>query len=76
MADTVVDIGDVYRDWLEAARCHQLFRGGVVSFDYQGYYEALTATRGRMAGVERAAAFMRPTAIFSSPLPRLGTAGT
>ena len=74
-ADTVVDIGDVYRDWLEAARCHQLFRGGVVSFDYQGYYEALTATRGRMAGVERAAAFMRPPAIFSSPLPRLGSPG-
>ncbi len=76
MADTLVDIGDVYRDWLEAARCHQLFRGGVVSFDYQGYYEALTATRGRMAGVERAAAFMRPPAIFSSAVPRLGTAGT
>jgi N-acetylglucosamine malate deacetylase 1 len=76
MADTVVDIGDVYRDWLEAARCHQLFRGGVVSFDYQGYYEALTATRGRLAGVERAAAFMRPPPISASPLPRLGIAGT
>ncbi len=74
-ADTVVDIGGVYREWLDAARCHELFRGGVVSFDYQGYYEALTASRGRMAGVERAAAFMRPPPIFSSPLPRLGSPG-
>jgi N-acetylglucosamine malate deacetylase 1 len=70
-ADAIVDIGGVYDEWLKAARCHELFRGGVVSFDYQGYYEALTAIRGRMAGVERAAAFMRPPAIFSSPLPRL-----
>ncbi len=74
-ADTVVDISGVYREWLNAARCHELFRGGVVSFDYQGYYEALTAARGRMAGVERAAAFMRPPPIFSSPLPRLGSPG-
>ncbi len=70
-ADTVVDIGGVYREWLNAARCHELFRGGVVSFDYQGYYEALTASRGRLAGVERAAAFMRPPPIFSSPSPKL-----
>jgi N-acetylglucosamine malate deacetylase 1 len=74
-ADSVIDIGDVYQEWVNAARCHELFRGGVVTFDYQGYYEALTATRGRMAGVERAAAFMRPPPVLSSPLARLGSPG-
>jgi len=67
-ADVVVDISQVFEAWLAAARCHELFRGGVVSFDYQGYYEALTALRGRMAGVARAAAFMRAPAVFSSPV--------
>jgi N-acetylglucosamine malate deacetylase 1 len=74
-ADSVVDIGAVYNEWVDAARCHQLFRGGVVTFDYQGYYEALTATRGRLSGVERAAAFMRPPPVLSSPIARLGSRG-
>lgn len=57
--DVLVDITDVADDWLAAARCHELFRGGVVDFDYQGYYDALTRSRGCLAGVRRAAAFMQ-----------------
>ena len=69
--DVVVDISAVFDDWLSAARCHELFRGGVVNFDYQGYYEALTLLRGKMSGTQRAAAFMRPPSVFSSPAARL-----
>jgi LmbE family N-acetylglucosaminyl deacetylase len=70
-ADVVVDTTEVHADWLAAARCHELFRGGVVTFDYQGYYEALATLRGRMAGVARAAAFMRPPQVFWSPVRSL-----
>lgn len=70
-ADLVVDISDVFDDWLAAARCHELFRGGVVSFDYQGYYEALTSLRGKMSRTPRAAAFMRPPNVFFSPVGKL-----
>jgi len=73
--DVVVDVSAVFDEWLEAARCHELFRGGVVNFDYQGYYEALAALRGRMSGVEKAAAFMRPPRVFFSPARKLGGDG-
>lgn len=69
--DVTVDISAVFDDWLSAARCHELFRGGVVSFDYQGYYEALTSLRGKMSGTRKAAAFMRSPSIFSSPIAKL-----
>ena len=69
--DVVVDISTVFDDWLSAARCHELFRGGVVSFDYQGYYQALTSLRGKMSGTDRAAAFMRPPSVFPALAARL-----
>jgi LmbE family N-acetylglucosaminyl deacetylase len=58
--DLLVDISSAVDDWLAAAREHELFRGGVVPFDYEGYYDSLTRMRGRLAGAPRAAAFMRP----------------
>lgn len=67
--DVVVDISSVYGDWIAAAREHELFRGGVVKFDYEGYYDALTRLRGRLAGADRAAAFMRPPRVS----PRLSS---
>lgn len=70
--DVTVDITPVFDQWLAAAMCHQLFRGGVVKFDYRGYYEALAALRGKMAGVARAVALMRPPWVFTSPVGRLG----
>lgn len=75
-ADVVVDISDVFDEWIAGARCHELFRGGVVSFDYQGYYEALTTLRGKVSGVRRAAAFMRPPSVFFGPVAKLGGGGT
>jgi N-acetylglucosamine malate deacetylase 1 len=74
--DVVVDISDVFDEWLAGARCHELFRGGVVNFDYQGYYEALTTLRGKMSGVRRGAAFMRPPSLFFAPVPKLGGVGS
>lgn len=73
--DVVVDISDVFDEWLAGARCHELFRGGVVNFDYQGYYDALTALRGAMAQVPRGAAFMRPPSALFAPVPKLGGGG-
>ncbi len=75
-ADEVVDISSVFDEWLAGARCHELFRGGVVNFDYQGYYEALTTLRGKMSGVRRGAAFMRPPSVFFAPVPKLGGGGS
>lgn len=69
--DVTVDISPVFDDWLSAARCHELFRGGIVNFDYQGYYEALASLRGKMAGTPKAASFMRSPSIFSSPIAKL-----
>jgi N-acetylglucosamine malate deacetylase 1 len=69
--DVLVDITNVADDWLAAARCHELFRGGVVAFDYQGYYDALTRSRGCLAGVRRAAAFMRARCPVPQPQPGL-----
>jgi N-acetylglucosamine malate deacetylase 1 len=73
--DIVVDISDVFDEWIAGARCHELFRGGVVNFDYQGYYEALTTLRGKMSGVRRGAAFMRPPSVFFAPVPKIGAGG-
>lgn len=75
--DVLVDVTAVFDDWTAAARCHELFRGGVVSFDYEGYYDALTRMRGCLGGVRRAAAFMRAPPGFSSPPagPGAGLAG-
>jgi len=68
--DIVLDITSSFSSWREAAREHELFRGGVVAFDYQGYYEALSKLRGRMAGTDRGAAFMaqRPLPLSRSVL--------
>jgi LmbE family N-acetylglucosaminyl deacetylase len=43
--------------WREAVQAYELFRGGVSSFDYLGYYEGLGQVRGAQAGVAWAEAF-------------------
>lgn len=69
--DVSVDISPAYDDWLRSARCHELFRGGVVAFDYQRYYQALSTLRGCLAGVAHAAALMAPPTVLPSPIPHL-----
>jgi N-acetylglucosamine malate deacetylase 1 len=43
--------------WKEAASQYQLYRGGVVSYPYLEYYEALARVRGADAGKKYAVAF-------------------
>jgi LmbE family N-acetylglucosaminyl deacetylase len=55
-----IDIDDVYDQWLEAANQYELFRGGISSFRYRDYYQALAIMRGCLSGYARAVALMRP----------------
>lgn len=57
--DVVVAIDDEsFEAWRQCCSAYQLFRGGVSSFRYRDYYEALATTRGCVAFTERANAFM------------------
>lgn len=58
--DTYVDITPVYEDWLACVSCYELFRGGISTFRYLDYYQALSITRGCLAGCQRAVALMAP----------------
>ena len=52
-----VDAGKSRQAWQEAVQAYELFRGGVSSFDYLGYYDALGKVRGAQVGVDWAQAF-------------------
>ena len=71
-----VDIDDVYDQWLEAANQYELFRGGISSFRYRDYYQALAITRGCLSGYARAVALMRPKGALVSRVRGLPAAGT
>ncbi len=58
--DVYLDVSDVFQDYLHALECYELFRGGVSSFPYVRYYEALATVRGAESGVRYAEAFMLP----------------
>lgn len=58
--DTYVDVSDAYETYLEGLRCYELFRGGISSFRYLDYYEALTTMRGCLSHSPKAEAFMLP----------------
>ncbi len=55
--DTFVDISSVYDTWLHAASAYQIWRGGIEDFPFAAYYEALSVTRGAVAGFPHAQAF-------------------
>jgi N-acetylglucosamine malate deacetylase 1 len=71
-----VDIDDVYDQWLEAANQYELFRGGISSFRYRDYYQALAIMRGCLSGYSRAVALMRPKGALVSRVRGLPEAGT
>jgi LmbE family N-acetylglucosaminyl deacetylase len=58
--DLYLDVEDVYDRWVEAASQYELFSGSVSGFRYRDYYQALTITRGCLAGYKRAVTMMRP----------------
>ena len=71
-----VDTSEVYDQWLEAADQYELFRGGISSFRYRDYYQALSVMRGCLSGFPRAAALMRPRSALVSRVAGLPSAGT
>jgi hypothetical protein len=52
-----VDTSAGHEQWLRAIQAYELFRGGLSSFPYRRYYEALATIRGAEAGCDYAKAF-------------------
>jgi LmbE family N-acetylglucosaminyl deacetylase len=52
-----VDVSDAMTRWREAGTKYEFVRGGISTFRYLDYYDALSITRGVIAGKQRAVAF-------------------
>lgn len=52
-----VDVSDVMDEWRTAVSKYEFVRGGISSFRYLEYYDALATVRGAVAGKKRAEAF-------------------
>jgi len=52
-----VDVSDDMAQWRTAVTMYEFVRGGISSFHYLDYYEALATVRGAIAGKQRAVAF-------------------
>ena len=59
-ADVFLDASDVWDEYLEVLRSHELMRGGISSFRYYDYYDALGTVRGCLGGFRKAVALMAP----------------
>jgi LmbE family N-acetylglucosaminyl deacetylase len=58
-----VDVSEDLAAWKAAVTCYEFIRGGISSFPYLEYYEALARVRGALAGRRFAVAFeMEPSA--------------
>jgi LmbE family N-acetylglucosaminyl deacetylase len=58
--EVYLEVTEVFDRYLEAIRAYSLFRGEVVSFPYEQWYQGMSAVRGAEVGVPRAVALMRP----------------
>lgn len=52
-----VDVSSEIEQWRDAVRKYEFVRGGISSFRYLEYYDALATVRGAVAGKQRAEAF-------------------
>ena len=57
-ADVYLDVSDVWEDYVRVLRSHEFIRGGISSFRYLDYYDALGTTRGCLSGFQKAVALM------------------
>lgn len=57
-ADIYLDVTEVWQDYLAVLRCHEFIRGGLSSFRYLDYYDALGTVRGCLGGAAKAVALM------------------
>lgn len=55
-----VDTAEGHEEWLRAIAAYELFRGGLSSFPYRRYYEALATLRGIEIGATYAKTFAVP----------------
>lgn len=58
--DLYLDASDVWDDYLAVLRTHELMRGGISTFRYLEYYDALGTARGCLGGFRKAVALMVP----------------
>jgi LmbE family N-acetylglucosaminyl deacetylase len=59
-ADLYLDVSDVWEEYLAVLKSHALMAGGVSSFRYLEYYDALGTMRGCLGGFRKAVALMAP----------------
>lgn len=57
-ADVYLDVSEVWEDYVNVLRSHELMRGGISSFRYLDYYDALGTLRGCLGGFTKAVALM------------------
>jgi N-acetylglucosamine malate deacetylase 1 len=69
--DLYVDSSRGHARWLESLRCYELFRGGLSTFPYVRYYEALAVVRGAEIGTPYAKAFAVPPEARRAVVPGL-----
>lgn len=55
-----VDVSDVWDKYIECISQYELFRGGISSFRYMDYYQALGTMRGCLSNCQKAVALMLP----------------
>jgi LmbE family N-acetylglucosaminyl deacetylase len=67
-ADIYLDVTEVWGDYLAVLRSHEFIRGGISSFRYLDYYEALGTTRGCLGGFQKAVALMMPPGAWTRKL--------
>ncbi len=69
--DVYLDATAVWDGYLAALRSHELMRGGVSTFRYYEYYDALGTVRGCLGGYSRAVALMMPDRSWTQRLDHL-----
>jgi N-acetylglucosamine malate deacetylase 1 len=69
--DLYIDTSRGHATWLQALRCYELFRGGLSTFPYIRYYEALAVVRGAESGTQHAKAFSVPPEARRTVVPGL-----
>ena len=69
--DLYIDTSRGHEVWLSALQCYELFRGGLSSFPYVRYYEALAVVRGAESGTRHAKAFTVPHEARRTVVPGL-----
>ncbi len=69
--DVFLDATRVWDDYLAALRTHELMRGGISTFRYYDYYDALGTVRGCLGGYGKAVALMMPDRSWTQRLDYL-----